>query len=59
LIKKGNVTKAIILKGIGAGCDDAAIKAVMETKFNQREQRGKPVKVIVSVPVVFKLRPFL
>ncbi len=53
------MTKAIILKGIGAGCDDAAIKAVMETKFNPGEQRGKPVKVIVSVPVVFKLRPFL
>jgi periplasmic protein TonB len=52
----GNVTKAVVLKGIGAGCDDAALKAVEETKFKPGKQRGKPVKVQVSVPVVFKLK---
>ena len=54
--KKGDVTKAVILKGIGAGCDEAALKAVKETKFNPGKQRGKPVNVMVSIPVVFKLQ---
>ena len=51
----GNVTKAIVLKGIGAGCDEAALKAVEATKFKPGKQRGKAVKVQVSVPVIFKL----
>ena len=51
----GNVTKAIVLKGIGAGCDEAALKAVEATKFKPGRQRGKAVKVQVSVPVIFKL----
>ena len=53
--KEGNVTKAKILKGIGAGCDEAALKAVEETKFKPGKQRGKPVNVQVSVPVFFRL----
>jgi protein TonB len=52
----GKVTKAQVLKGIGAGCDEAALKAVEETKFKPGKQRGKPVKVQVSIPIVFKLQ---
>ncbi|GAB4298322.1 MAG: energy transducer TonB [Ignavibacteriaceae bacterium] len=52
----GTVTDAKILKGIGAGCDEAALDAVKKTKFKPGKQRGKPVKVQVSIPVVFKLQ---
>ena len=52
----GNVTKAEVIKGIGAGCDEAALSAVKKTKFKPGKQRGKPVKVQVSIPVVFKLQ---
>jgi protein TonB len=54
--ENGNVTKANVLKGIGAGCDEAARKAVLATKFKPGKQRGVPVKVQVSIPVVFKLQ---
>jgi periplasmic protein TonB len=54
--ESGNVTSAKIIKGIGAGCDEAAIDAVRQTKFRPGKQRGKPVKVQVSIPVVFKLQ---
>ncbi|MFC2133614.1 energy transducer TonB [Bacteroidota bacterium] len=54
--KNGNVRKVDILKGIGAGCDEAARDAVMKTKFRPGRQRGKPVNVQVSIPVVFKLQ---
>jgi periplasmic protein TonB len=53
--ENGNVTKATVLKGIGAGCDEAARDAVLGTKFKPGKQRGTPVKVQVSIPVVFKL----
>ncbi len=52
----GNVTKAEIIKGLGAGLDDAALNAVKATKFKPGKQRGKPVKVQVSIPIVFKLQ---
>jgi len=54
--ESGNVTKAQVLKGIGAGCDEAALDAVLKTKFKPGKQRGKPVKVQVSIPVIFKLQ---
>jgi protein TonB len=54
--EKGNVTKVEIQKGLGAGLDEAAMKAVKETKFKPGKQRGKPVKVQVSIPIVFKLQ---
>lgn len=53
--ENGNVVKTELLKGIGAGCDEAAMAAVQNTKFTPGKQRGKPVKVQVSIPIVFKL----
>lgn len=53
--ENGNVTKTEVLKGIGAGCDEAAEKAVRDTKFKPGKQRGKPVRVKVAVPIIFKL----
>ena len=52
----GTVTKAQIIKGIGAGCDEAALDAVQKTKFTPGKQRGKPVRVQVSIPILFKLQ---
>jgi len=52
----GDVVKAEVIKGIGAGCDEAAVDAVMKTKFKPGRQRGKNVKVQVSIPIIFKLQ---
>lgn len=54
--ESGIVTDAKIIKGIGAGCDEAALDAVKKTKFKPGKQRGKAVRVQVSIPVVFKLQ---
>ena len=54
--EQGEVTKAQIIKGIGAGCDEAALSAVLKTRFTPGKQRGKPVKVQVSIPIIFKLK---
>jgi TonB family protein len=53
--EKGNVIKTKLIKGIGSGCDESALKAVKETKFTPAKQKDKLVKVQVVVPVLFKL----
>ncbi len=54
--ENGDVTKAEIIKGLGAGLDEEALNAVRLTKFKPGKQRGKPVKVQVSIPIIFKLQ---
>ncbi len=53
--EEGSVDYAEILKGIGGGCDETALKAVRDTKFIPGKQRGVPQKVQVVVPILFKL----
>ena len=54
--ENGDVVSTKIPKGIGAGCDEAALYAVKQTKFKPGRQRGTPVKTQVSIPIVFKLQ---
>lgn len=54
--EKGDVQKVELLKGIGAGCDEEIMRVVKETKFNPGRQRGKPVKVQVSMSFLFTLK---
>ncbi len=54
--EKGEVVRTEVLKGIGAGCDEAAKAAVKSVRFIPGRQRGRAVKVKVSIPVVFRLR---
>lgn len=54
--KDGNVQDPIVVRGIGGGCDEEALKAVQKVKFIPGRQRGKPVVVRYSMPVSFKLQ---
>lgn len=51
----GNVDAAKVIKGIGSGCDEEALNAVMNTKFTVPTHKGKSVKVQVAIPIMFKL----
>ena len=54
---KGNVDDTRVAKSLGNnGCDEAAIEAIKKTKWKPALQRDKPVKVWVSIPVIFKLK---
>jgi protein TonB len=53
--ESGNVDDAKVIKGIGAGCDEAAVEAVKETKFSPGKNNGEAVKVKLSLPFLFKL----
>ena len=53
----GNVEKATILKGIGYGCDEEALRVIkLMPKWNPGMVKGKPVKVSFSLPIVFRLQ---
>ncbi len=54
--EKGNVVKAEVIKGIGFGCDTAAVNAVLRLHFIPGIQKGKPIKTQVAIPVAFKLK---
>lgn len=53
--EQGNVVDPVIVRGIGAGCDEEAIRAVRKAKFIPGRQRGQAVKVKMSIPITFKL----
>ena len=55
--KEGNISDIEIVRGIGAGCDDEAIRVLkMAPKWNPGLQRGNPVKSRMSLFIHFDLR---
>jgi periplasmic protein TonB len=55
--KDGNVTDVKVLRGIGGGCDEEAIRVVKNMpKWSPGKQRGKPVKVSYNLPIRFSLK---
>ncbi|MFT5141832.1 MAG: protein TonB [Rhodothermales bacterium] len=54
--EQGNVENPVVVRGIGAGCDEEALKAVQSAKFTPGRQRGTNVKVKMSLPITFKLK---
>ena len=44
-----------IVKGIGSGCDEEAIRVLKLARWEPGKQRGKPVPVRKVLPVYFKL----
>ena len=55
--KNGSVTDVKVLRGIGGGCDEEAIRVVKNMpKWTPGKQRGKPVRVQFNLPVKFTLQ---
>lgn len=54
--EQGNVQDPVVTRGIGAGCDEEALKAVRQAKFTPGKQRGKAVRVKMSLPITFRLK---
>jgi protein TonB len=52
----GQVENPRVIRGIGGGCDEAALEAVKKAKFTPGMQRGRPVRVQFSLPVIFRLQ---
>jgi len=52
---KGELQNISVIKGIGGGCDEEAIRVLKLTKWNPGKQKGKPVHVRTNLPINFKL----
>jgi len=53
----GKVTDVTVGKGIGAGCDEEAVRVVKSMpNWKPGRQNGHPVNVRISVPIVYKLQ---
>ena len=53
--KDGQVKDPVIIRGIGGGCDEEAIRAIRQAKFSPGMQRGRPVSVRYTLPITFKI----
>ncbi|MBX7125351.1 MAG: TonB family protein [Cyclobacteriaceae bacterium] len=51
----GHPEEVSILKGIGGGCDEEAVRVIRATRWEAGRQRGRPVRVKMVIPVVFRL----
>jgi protein TonB len=53
----GSVSNVKVLRGIGGGCDEEAMRVVKSMpKWKPGKQRGKAVRVSYQIPVFFKLQ---
>ena len=54
--KDGSVNEVKVLRGIGGGCDEEAVRVVRSMpKWTPGMQKGKPVRVNYNMPFFFKL----
>jgi len=54
--KDGSVSNVKVLRGIGGGCDEEAVRVIKGMpKWKPGMQKGKPVRVSYQIPINFKL----
>lgn len=54
---KGNITDVKVMRGIGGGCDEEAVRVVkMMPQWHAGKQNGRPVRVLFTMPVIFRLQ---
>lgn len=54
--ESGDAEEVKIVRGIGGGCDEAAIEAVKKAKFKAGQNKGQNVKVKLTMAITFKLK---
>jgi periplasmic protein TonB len=54
--KDGSLTNVEVIRGIGGGCDEEALRVVrLSPRWHAGKQRGKPVRVKMVLPITFKI----
>ena len=54
--EQGQVEDPQVIRGIGGGADEEALRVVREAEFRPGMQRGRPVRVQYSLPIFFRLQ---
>lgn len=53
--KQGQVEKAEVIRGIGSGADEEALRVVKQAQFTPGKVKGEPVRVQYSLPITYQL----
>lgn len=53
--EQGNVESPEVVRGIGGGCDEEALRVVRLVKFTPGQQKGESVRTRLTIPIQFKL----
>ena len=53
--EKGKIENPKVVKKLGAGCDEEALRVLKKSKFKPGYDKGKPVKVRFTLPIFFRL----
>src|SRR5690625_5236627 len=53
--ERGEVGNRVVVRGIGGGAEEEALRVVSQAKFTPCMQRGRPVRVQYSLPIFFRL----
>lgn len=54
--ERGEVENPVVMRGIGGGADEEALRVVSQARFVPGMQRGRPVRVQYSLPIFFRLQ---
>jgi periplasmic protein TonB len=54
--ERGQVENPQVIRGIGGGADEEALRVVSQAEFKPGMQRGRPVRVQYSLPIFFRLQ---
>jgi protein TonB len=55
--KDGSISNVVILRSVGGGCDEEAIRVVKSMPdWSPGTQMGRPVRVIYNLPIKFTLQ---
>ncbi|MCC5915208.1 MAG: energy transducer TonB [Balneolaceae bacterium] len=54
--EQGQVEDPQVIRGIGGGADEEALRVVSQAEFRPGMQRGRPVRVQYSLPIFFRLQ---
>ena len=53
--EEGKIIEPKVVKKLGAGCDEEAVRVLKKSKFKPGYDKGKPVKVRFTLPIFFRL----
>lgn len=55
--ENGRISNAKVIRGIGAGCDEEALRVVYKMpRWKAGRQNDKPTKVMLTLPIIFQLQ---
>jgi len=56
ITSEGEVEEIEVVKGLGFGCDEEAIRVVKDSKWKPGEVNNVPTDMYISIPIIFEFK---